>query len=298
MKKVLLSVSLVIASFIGYCGCPTANAIIIPTGNSNEYTLEINFIRHGEMFHAVDVLYCDGVEIASGCNTFNINTTMYITFTCTGTPTAVVTTYTGACGDDSNPCETITVPNPPQGAPTPVVLSNFSVQRNGAAVATSWISQQEINADRFEVERSFDNKTFQTVGTVASHGTSSNVNKYSFVDNSNTKRGVTLYRIKMVDKDGSVKYTEARTVKGLSVSTVDIGLYPNPVVRGGLANISNLKEQSNIQIVDYSGRVLSSTTTGNSSSFALPMLQKGSYFIRITGNESKVSTIKKLTVIE
>ena len=250
------------------------------------------------MFHAEDVLYCDGVEIASGCNTFNISNTMYITFNCTGTPTAVVTTYTGACGDNSNPCETINVSGPPMGAPLPIVLSNFSVQRNGTAVATSWMSQQEMNADRFEVERSYDNKSFQTIGTVASHGTSSSVNKYSFVDNSNNRRGVTLYRIKMVDKDGSVRYTEAKTVKGLSVSTVDIGLYPNPVVRGSLANISNLKEQSNIQIADYSGRVISSGTTGNSSNFALPMLQKGNYFIKITGNESKLSTVKKLTVIE
>ncbi|MEP6617578.1 MAG: T9SS type A sorting domain-containing protein [Ginsengibacter sp.] len=298
MKKFLLSVSIILSSIVAYCGCPTVNAIIIPTGNSNNYTLEINFIRHGEMFHIVDVLYCDGVEISSGCNTFNINGTMYISFSCTGTPTAEVRSYTGACGDDSNPCETIQVPDPPQNAPTPVVLSNFSAQRTGSSVSTSWQSQQEINADRFEIERSYDNKTFQSVGTVATHGTSSTLNKYSFVDNSNNKKGITLYRIKMIDKDGSVKYTEARTVKGMSISTVDIGLFPNPVTKGGQANISNLKEQSSVQIVDYSGRIISTTTTGNSSSFPLPFLQKGNYFIKITGNESKLSTVKKLTVIE
>ena len=102
----------------------------------------------------------------------------------------------------------------------------------------------------------------------------------------------------MIDKDGAVRYTEAKTVKGMSVVNIDVSLYPNPVAKGSQANIANLKEASSIQIVDYSGRIINSSTTGNGSSFALPYLQKGNYFIKITGNESKSSTVKKLTVIE
>ena len=298
MKKVLLSVFTLLLSVIAFCGCPTTTARIGPTGTSNNYTLEINFIRHDEVFHITDVLYCDGVEISSGCNTFNINGTMYIGFSCTGNPSAVIQTYTGVCGDDSNPCETINVSGPPQSGPLPMVLGNFTVQRNGSAVSAIWQSQQEINADRYEVERSFDNKSFFSIGTVASHGNSSTSNKYSFVDNSNKRNGISLYRIKMIDRDGSVRYTEARTVKGMSAATIDVSLYPNPVARGSQANIANLKEASSIQIVDYSGRIINSSSTGNSSSFALPALQKGNYFIKITGNESKTSTVKKLTVIE
>jgi hypothetical protein len=299
MKKILLSASTLFLSIIAYCGCPTASAIIFHSGVSpDEYTLAVNFVRNGEIFHAEDIIYCDGVEIASGCNTFNVNTTMYIQFSCSGSPSAVVSTFRGACGDDSNPCEVIDVSNPPTNAPTPVVLSNFSLQRSGNSVSALWQSQQEINADRFEVERSYDNKTFFSVGTVASHGNSSSVNRYSFVDNSNNRRGISLYRIKLIDKDGTVRYTEAKTVKGLSVATLDISLYPNPVARGAQTNIANLKEPSIVQIVDYSGRIVNTSTTGNSSSFALPLLQKGNYFIKITGNESKLSTVKKLTVIE
>jgi len=298
MKKVLLSVSVLFVSIISYCGCPVTSARIIPTGSSNNYTLEVNFVRQGEVFHITDVLYCDGVEIAAGCNTFNISGTMYIGFSCTGTPSAVIQTYTGSCGDDSNPCETINVSGPPQSGPLPVVLGNFSVQRSGSAVTAIWQSQQEINSDRYEVERSYDNKSFFSIGTVNSHGNSSTANKYSFVDNSNKRNGISLYRIKMIDKDGAVRYTEAKTVKGMSVVNIDVSLYPNPVAKGSQANIANLKESSSIQIVDYSGRIINSSTTGNGSSFALPYLQKGNYFIKITGNESKSSTVKKLTVIE
>src|SRR6266487_1931104 len=150
MKKILPTVSMLFLSIIAYCGCPTVSGIIFHSGSSpDEYTLALNFIRNGEPFHVEDVVYCDGVVIGSGCNTFNINTTMYIQFTCTGTPSATINTFTGPCGNNSNLCATFIVDAPPSGSPTPVVLGNFSIQRNGASVSVFWQSEQEINADKF-----------------------------------------------------------------------------------------------------------------------------------------------------
>ena len=75
----------------------------------------------------------------------------------------------------------------PSGGPTPVVLSSFNAERGGKNVVNvTWKTEQELNSSRYEIQRSFNNIDFETVGMVASNNSNTSIAQYySFTDSSN-----------------------------------------------------------------------------------------------------------------
>jgi len=297
MKKITLTFSLFFFSFIAYCGCPTVTAVMMRSDeNPNDYTLVISFIRNGENFHIEDTIFCDGTVFTSGCNTFDVTGTLNIQFSCPGpdTPSAKVTSFLGPCGNETLFCDSVKVG--PSGGPTPVVLSRFGAQRNGNNVIVNWRTEQEINSDKFIIERSLDNKSFEQIGSVKSHGTSSVANNYTFIDKTNINKGVSFYRVKMIDKDGSVTYTPAQSIKGLLGKT-DLVVFPNPSYGRTKITVTNLNEDAIIQVIDNSGRLVKSISLIHNNALEINNLQKGGYFIKMTGKESGETLVRKLTVV-
>ncbi len=89
-----------------------------------------------------------------------------------------------------------------------------------------WNTSNEINATFYEVERSVDGRTFATIGSVAARNTSGS-NHYDLVD-LNPLSGVTYYRLKMTDKDGTFRYSKVVVVNTRLRGVVAI--YPNPAI--------------------------------------------------------------------
>jgi hypothetical protein len=109
-------------------------------------------------------------------------------------------------------------------APLPLQLLNFTALLSDSKVNISWTTTNEINAGIFSVEKSVNGKDFKSIGTVEAKGGVS-ANNYSLVDE-RVVAGVSYYRLKMVDKDGSYKYSTIETVKTKSIG---LSVYPNPV---------------------------------------------------------------------
>ena len=109
----------------------------------------------------------------------------------------------------------------------PVTLLDISatvVQKN---VLVKWQTSQEINTSHFNVERSTDGQRFLSIGSVVAAGNSSSLRKYSFTDQQPLP-GTYYYRVKMVDIDGSYKYSDV--VRIIFDATQNISVYPNPVI--------------------------------------------------------------------
>jgi hypothetical protein len=182
--------------------------------------------------------------------------------------------------------------------PAPVILSNFGIQRNNNnEVSASWQTQQESGSSRFEIERAYDNASFERIGTVMAAGSSSITKIYTFSDKSNSSRDISFYRIKMIDKDGAFSYTETKSVKG-SGATADIVVFPNPCRGNARITITELSEPMEVQLMDVSGRLVKSVTLTNSNTAEIYNLQKGSYFVRIAGKISGEMHVRKLSVVE
>lgn len=90
--------------------------------------------------------------------------------------------------------------------PVPVELAELRAGRRAAdapAVLLHWATTSEIRNAGFDVERRPAGQPgFERVATVPGHGTSHEVHRYAFVDESNTSTAVTYYRLRQLDADG------------------------------------------------------------------------------------------------
>lgn len=113
-------------------------------------------------------------------------------------------------------------------APLPVVLVSFEAKRVGAAVACAWATASEQSNSHFTVERSLDGVSFQELGTVAGHGSSTTAHTYGFTDGQPVA-GLAYYRLKQVDVDGTATYSPVVTVPSSPTATAAaITAVPNP----------------------------------------------------------------------
>ena len=109
--------------------------------------------------------------------------------------------------------------------PLPVELSSFTAQRQGdKLVAVNWATASEKNSAYFEVQRSGDGVEFATVVTVAAQGHSSKTTSYAALDPA-APAGTLYYRLRQVDRDGTVAYSPLASVAGGKPA---LALHPNP----------------------------------------------------------------------
>jgi hypothetical protein len=82
----------------------------------------------------------------------------------------------------------------------------------------------------FDIERSLDSKSFETIGHVKGNGTTTEKNDYSYTDNTLKTSGMVYYRLKQIDLDGTVSYSTLLEVD-FSALPSEFSLsqnYPNP----------------------------------------------------------------------
>jgi hypothetical protein len=123
-------------------------------------------------------------------------------------------------------------------------------QQKEASVLVSWATSSEKNNEKFEVERSLDGLTYQTIGTIPSSVVnSSSTLYYQYVDKILPKANTIYYRLKQYDLDGQFSYSKIVVVQRpekIAYSNV----YPNPSEDGGVF-ISLDGDESKKMIVRY-----------------------------------------------
>jgi hypothetical protein len=86
---------------------------------------------------------------------------------------------------------------------TPVELISFTAEKLSQNAMLKWSTASESNFSYFSIEKSEDGINFSETGRVNSRGSASAPASYDFVD----FQGASYYRLKMVDLDGSGKYS-------------------------------------------------------------------------------------------
>ncbi len=114
-----------------------------------------------------------------------------------------------------------------QSTTLPVQLVEFLATKNDdGSVKISWATSQEENSNYYDVERSTDQSTWTTIGTVKAKGFSSTTTNYFLTDNSPVN-GTGYYRLKMVDLDGKYTYSKAIPITTDQTNTALV-IYSNP----------------------------------------------------------------------
>lgn len=177
----------------------------------------------------------------------------------------------------------------------PVTLLNFQAIAANKKVIASWETASETNSDHFELWRSRDQRQFDLAGKVAAAGNSTGLLRYSFTD-AHPYFNISYYQLKMVNLDGSFKWSPVIKVK------IDddpfASIYPNPAtgyitiaVGAGIA-----LEKPIAYIYDAKGSLVKSFKISATSQLAdMSLLPAGMYFIHFTysGQAQTLSFIKK-----
>jgi len=143
--------------------------------------------------------------------------------------------------------------------PLPIELVSFAAQVNERReVDLAWITASEINNDYFTVERSQDLMHFETVLTRAGAGNSNQLLHYADVD-PNPHEGVSYYRLKQTDYDGSFSYSPPISVNLSGEDVFRVTVFPNPATADNVhVSISGITGPSAIiKITDMAGRTRS-----------------------------------------
>lgn len=172
----------------------------------------------------------------------------------------------------------------------PVSLLSFSGYKDGIRNQLRWVTSSEINNRGFQVERSSDGQSYQSIGFVNSlaiGGNSQTPLKYSFSDAQPT--GVKqYYRLKQTDIDGRNTLSNILLIQGEKPTAFEIAsVFPNPT-RGQITMLLSAptNETVNIRVMDLAGRILETrqvnVLTGNNSiPFDLSKQAKGQYLIQV-----------------
>jgi len=173
------------------------------------------------------------------------------------------------------------------GFPLPVRLSNITATEQQGKVKIGWSTEAEVNVDSYTIERAIDGINFSAISSIAATGS----RQYSAFDN--TPSSVNYYRIKVVNKSGSIEYSNVVKIK-LNNKEAEIAVYPNPV-KGNVVSLqmTNLtKGKAAVKLFNNQGQQLFATTIsyeGGSQlqSIVLPAtIAKGVYRLVVT-NDNK-----------
>ena len=192
----------------------------------------------------------------------------------------------------------------------PVEYSNFEVSQDCDldGVIVSWSTATESNSDYFIIERaSEENLDFVQIALKDAAGFSQYDQKYEILDRDNLYEGVFYYRIKQVDEDGGVNYSNivAIQIEKCDIDNViDVSVYPNPTI--DLININVLAyEEAPIEITLYArdGKLIRTLQIPelskiglNSFTYDVSDIPDGTYLIRITISGQTI--IQKLNILK
>jgi hypothetical protein len=232
-------------------------------------------------------LYYNGVLVTAGQVIPNYNPdSLAIKLTGTGyTSTTFEYAYLDQAGEQSPPAPyTIR-----WDKPLPVTLVSFTATARENTAELNWVTAEETNAERFEVQRSIDGKAWKAIGSIQAQGESKVRKTYTFAD-SKPEAGENLYRLRMVDRDGTFTFSTIQSVR--FESKLESSIYPNPVSNELMLKVTSRKQVKTIRIDNLAGLQVYSSGPVDSGKIDVSKLDAGVYVLRITHTDGSVHTHK------
>jgi subtilisin family serine protease len=190
----------------------------------------------------------------------------------------------------------------------PVELESFTAAADENSVMLNWSTATEKNNSGFSVERktTLDERWIE-VGFVPGFGTTTERKNYSFTDG-NLSMGSYSYRLKQIDFDGTVEYSNEVFVEvGAPTNFALLQNYPNPFNPSTTIEFS-LPEMSNVSIEIYNviGELVASLANQSfnagyhSLSFNASNLPSGTYVyqLKASGQNGTFVDTKKMILMK
>lgn len=188
----------------------------------------------------------------------------------------------------------VSVTNLTTTSPLFIRLNEFKVVNRGNTNDLTWATATENTGDVFEMERSSDGRIFNKISTINAKGVAPSV--YGCTDKDPIS-GFNYYRLKLIDKDGSVNYSNTVSANVVDDKAFAITAYPNPMIdKLNVAVNGNVSAATEITLLDQMGRINYQQTVVKPGTIVIntSQLVSGTYFIRYSNSkEQKVIKVTK-----
>ena len=175
-----------------------------------------------------------------------------------------------------------------QASVLPLHLTSFTGSVQGNNRVLNWTTSNEVNTSFFSLERSLNpSQGFASLSqTTAKNGSS---NSYSFTDKEPVSEGTYYYRLKMVDKDGTAKYSAVVPLKTSAVQNITI--YPNPATDNITVSSVNGLSGATIRVINNSGKIVATKNgvTGKQTDINVTSFAAGVYMVQVQSSNSTTS---------
>ena len=142
--------------------------------------------------------------------------------------------------------------------PLPVEWGAFEGVQAQRRVRLDWETYSQLNFNYFEVEYAADGRSFRPIGRVSGPVATQEAQQYSFV-HEQPQAGANYYRLRQVDLDGKVHYSQRIEVNFVLDAASPFIFYPNPVKDRLYIGINESDRQPtslHVAVYDLSGRLL------------------------------------------
>lgn len=180
--------------------------------------------------------------------------------------------------------------------PLPVKWESFNVNLSNNVPVLDWKASFDYETS-FEIQRSYDGITFNTIAVVLSID---NIRSYQYKDNQvNANSKIVYYRINGKEITGESKLSDTRTVRFSNTKNVSLQVVPNPFVSQLQVQYqATEKETITIRVINTSGQALVTKNVGVSNGFnSIAVTEAGSfvkgvYFLQVISNNKIIATEK------
>ena len=140
-------------------------------------------------------------------------------------------------------------------ASLPVVMRNFTGYYENGINKLQWITDEEVNTKQFILERNVNGSSYSAIATISARNQNT-VCTYQYSDPASARQSATyFYRLKIVDLDGSFKYSSVVVIQVTSKTIFNITTNP---VRDEIKGNIKLDDRQTVSfnIYDAGGRLV------------------------------------------
>lgn len=174
-----------------------------------------------------------------------------------------------------------------------VNLAFIAHLNNDKQALLNWSTEKEINCAYYVVERSVDNKTYEFFAQVTGNGTTDIPHTYQTLDKS-PAIGVTYYRLKQVDFDGTFYYSEIESVLLAEDFQSVIAVFPNPSNGNFSIQTSSNMVGKYLTLTDAIGREIMKMRIAEPYFELFAPVSDGVYFLKFANNGEYIT--KKIII--
>ena len=183
----------------------------------------------------------------------------------------------------------------------PVTYHSFEAIVNNDKVNLSWLTDDVKRNDHFEIERSYDQKEFKTIGIIMGSQTTNGISgQYNFKDGDLelTAHKEVFYRLKYIDMNEKFSYSIIRRVS-LNSSSINIQVMPNPYMDKLNVNfVSDANGTAEVRLLNTSGSLVKKIQSTIASGYNNIQLQDlnsqapGLYIVNVIINGNVIGSQK------